>query len=79
MADKGPNWKAEQLKLQIAVGNLRVNIQRSRLEIVEAEGRITAAETNIESTHKAISEGEQRLQDLIKKHGNLIEGVMDDG
>ncbi len=79
MADKGPNWKAEQLKLDIAVGNLKVNIRRSLLEIVEAEGRITAAQTNIESTHKAISEGEQRLQDLIKKHGNLIEGVKKDG
>ncbi len=79
MADKGPNWKAEQLKLHIAVGNLKVNIQRSRLEIVEAEGRIAASEKNIESTRKAISEGEQRLQDLVKKHGNLIEGVKEDG
>ena len=79
MANKGPNWKAEQLKLQIAVGNLKVNIQRSQLEIVEAEGRIGASEKNIESTNKAISEGKQRLQDLIEKHGNLIEGAKDDG
>ena len=79
MADKGPNWKAEQLKLRIVVENLKVNIHRSRLEIIESEGRIVAAETNIESTRKAISEGEQRLQDLVKKHGNLIEGVLNDG
>ncbi len=79
MADKGPNWKAEQLKLRIAVENLKVNIHRSRLEIIEAEGRIAASEKNIESTHKSIDEGEQRLQDLVKKHGNLIEGVTKDG
>ena len=79
MAHKGPNWKAEQLKLCIAVENLRVNIRRSQLEIIEAEGRVAAAEKNIESTHDAIKEGEQRLQDLIDKHGNLIEGVINDG
>lgn len=79
MADKGPNWKAEQLKLCIAVENLRVNIRRSQLEIIEAEGRVAAAEKNIEATHKSITEGEQRLQDLIDKHGNLIEGVINDG
>lgn len=72
MADKGPNWKAEQFKLKIAVENLRVGLIRSQLEIVEAERRIAASETNIESTHKAIEEGEQRLQGLIKDHGDLM-------
>lgn len=79
MADKGPNWKAEQFKLKIAIENLKVGLIRAQLEIVEAEGRIAASETNIESTHKAITEGEQRLQGLVKDHGDLIEGVMDDG
>lgn len=79
MADKGPNWKAEQLKSVIAVDNLKVGITRSQLDIVEAEGRIITAETNIESLHKAITDGENRLRDLIKDHGNLIEGVIENG
>jgi len=75
MADKGPDWKAEELKLVIAVENLKVGLIRSQLEIVEAEGRIERSNTNIKSTHKAIADGEKRLEDMIKAHGNLIEGV----
>ncbi len=79
MADKGPNWKAEQLKIRIMVENLKVNRIRSELEIIEAEGRIEACQKNITATHKAVGDAEEKLEELVKKHGNLIEGVMDDG
>ena len=79
MADIGPDWKAEQLKLKIGVENLRVGLIRSELEIVEAETRIKKSKVNIESTHKSIAEGLGRLEDLIKTHGNLIKGVMKNG
>ncbi len=79
MADKGPNFMAEQLKLKISIDTLSVGLIRAQLEIAEAEGRIAAAKTNIKSTHKAIGEGEERLQRLIKDHGNLIEGGLENG
>lgn len=79
MADKGPNWKAEQLKLKIGIENLKVNLIRSQLDIIEAEGRIAASNKNMESTHAAIADGEKRLEELIDSHGNLIEGVINDG
>ena len=79
MADKGPNWMAEQLKLRISIDTLKVGLTRSQLEIAEAEGRVEAAKTNIKSTHKAIAEGQERLAKLIKDHGNLIEGVTENG
>ncbi len=76
MADKGPNWKAEQLKIHIAIENLKVNRIRSQLEIIEAEGRIEACQKNINATHQAVSDAEEKLSVLMEKHGNLIEGVM---
>ena len=79
MNDRGPDWKAEQLKLKIGVENLRVGLIRAELEIVEAETRIEKSKINIESTHKSIAEGLGRLEDLIETHGNLIEGVMKNG
>ena len=79
MADVGPDWKAEQLKLKIGIENLKVGLIRAQLTIVEAEGNIRKASTNIESTHKAIGEGEKRLAALVETHGNLIEGVPEDG
>ncbi len=81
MADKGPNWKAEQLKLKVGIENLKVNLIRADLEITEAEGRIEASNVNKESLRVAIAEGEKKLKDLIKDKGNLIEaeGVTKNG
>lgn len=75
MADKKPNWKAEQLKIHIQVETLKVNKIKSELEIVDAEARIEAMHTNIDSSNKAIAEAVGKLDKLIEKHGNLIEGV----
>ena len=79
MADRSPDWKAEQLKLKIGVENLKVGLFRSELEITEAEGRIRASKTNIKSLHEAIAEGKKKLDALVKTHGDLIEGVKDNG
>ncbi len=72
MADKGPNFKVEQLKLIVQVENLKVGLFRSELDIAEAEGRIKASQTNIESTHKAIAESEEKLKEFIKSHGDRL-------
>lgn len=73
MADVGPNWKAEQLKLKIGIGDLEVRLIRSDLEIVEAENKIKIAKVNKKATEEAIEDGKARLAALIKEHGNLIE------
>ncbi len=75
MADIGPNFKSEQLKLYIQIETLKVNKIKSELEIIEAEGRIEGSRKNIESTFQAVSQAEEKLEKLIEKHGNLIEGV----
>ena len=63
MADKGPDFKAEQLKIMIQIETLKVGLIRAELEIVEAESRVKASKTNIESTHSAIAETQQKLKD----------------
>ncbi len=72
MADKGPDFKAEQLKIMIQIETLKVGLIRAELEIVEAESRVKASKTNIESTHSAIAETQQKLKDFIKQRGDLV-------
>jgi len=79
MADVGPNWKAEQLKLYIGVKDLETKLIRSELEIVEAENKVKIAKNNIKAAHEAIADGKERLAALIKEHGDLIKGVNGDG
>lgn len=75
MADVGgPNWKVEQLKLHIGIQDLTTRLIRSQLEITEAEHRIAISEDNIKATHKAIADGQKRLRELIKEHGDLVNG-----
>lgn len=79
MSDKGPDWKAEQLKVKIGIETLKVGLIRSKLEITEAEGRVKAAQKNTDSTNEAIKNGQERLDELINTHGDLINEVTNDG
>lgn len=72
MADVGPDYRVEQQRLRSQVAQLRANLERFRLDLIEFESRELQTQGNIEATEAAIIEHDGKLTSLIEAHGDLM-------
>ena len=76
MADIMPDFQVEQQKLVVQIMTLQANMARTRLEIMQLDGRKVIASETLGATKVAIGECEERLRGLEEAHGKL-EGFSD--
>ena len=69
MADLRPDYHVEQQRLRMNVMNLRLQIERAKLEVMEMAARKVKARETIESSEAAIKDMDAKLAELIKTHG----------
>lgn len=69
MADKMPNYYVEQQKLRVQIANLEANLERFKLEIMEADSRKEQAHVNIKATEEAIARTREGVASLVEAHG----------
>lgn len=69
MADVIPDYHVEQQKIRMNIANLRLQIEKCKLEIMEMVSRKKTAQETIEASEKIIVEKEKTLAELIETHG----------
>ena len=72
MADATPDWHVEQQRLRTHIAQLRHNIERCKLEIMEMDSRTAKAVGNMKATQMAIVDDEKNLKALIAEHGAAV-------
>ena len=77
MADVTPDWHVEQQRLRTHIAQLRHNIERFRLEIMEMDSRKGKARDNMKATQKAIGDDDKNLKALIAEHGEAAGPVLE--
>ncbi len=69
MADLMPDYHVEQQRLRMNMMNLRLQIERAKLEVMEMAARKVKALETIESSELAIMGLDEKLAELIQTHG----------
>jgi len=69
MADVLPNYQVEMQRLRMQIAELRANMERQKLEIMEMEDRKSRLEENIQASINSIGEYEAQLVSLQETHG----------
>lgn len=71
VSDLTPDYHVEQQKLVVQIMTLQANMARSKLEIMQLDGRKISAVENIAASKKAVDDCEERLRGLEETHGKL--------
>ncbi len=79
MSDVMPDYGVEQQKLHVQVANLRAQLERYKLEIMEADSKKVQANKNIVATKEAITRTEENIASLAGAHGPVKKKEKQDG